>query len=362
MRARIAQRSPQPPLRIRDQRIDQNRPGRRTDTAAVPVHPAATARGAQRNEIRGAVATAVVTARIHERLHQPGLKVVAPRPVHPQLPEAARQHRARQVLHRHPRQQQEAAVVDHALQIPHPSRLVPADPAVPRRHAPRRTRKLQAADHRTRGPRRKHQIAQVGPERNLVPQIVVAAHQLPEQQPPGRLAHQLELQRLNIAHTANQRAPRLARRRPRNAGHRPNRATAPLVRQHQRALGVEPLEELSALRAPSACRSDAATATARTPCAPAPSGSSPNTSRTTSRIQSQLPHAERASREPRRRHRVTGRRSRGACPCHDTVQERRANVQQRAGGSGRIKHQGGGGQAAWGTRRRRVDRPGGPPA
>ena len=186
----------------------------------------------------------------------------------------------------------------------------PADPAVPRRHAPRRTRKLQAADHRTRGPRRKHQIAQVGPERNLVPQIVVAAHQLPEQQPPGRLAHQLELQRLDIAHTANQRAPRLARRRPRNAGHRPNRATAPLVRQHQRALGVEPLEELSALaRLQPAVRTPPPQQLAHRArqLHPAQARTLPHHVAD----QSQLPHAERASREPRRRHRVTSRRSRG---------------------------------------------------
>ena len=169
------------------------------------------------------------------------------RPVHHQLLDAARQHRAGQVLHRDPRQQQEAAVVDHVLQIPRPSPIVPADPAVPRRHAPGRARELQAADHRAGRPRRKHQIAQLGAERDRVPEVVVASHQLPEQQALGRLAHPLDSKRLDVAHAAHQRGPRLARRRVGNAGDRTARAALPLVRQHQRTIRVEPLEELPAL-------------------------------------------------------------------------------------------------------------------
>ena len=105
---------------------------------------------------------------------------------------AARQHRAGQVPHPDRRQQEEAAVVDHTLQIPRPSRIVPADPAVPRRHAPRRTGELQTANHRPLRPRRENQIAQLGDEGDRVPEVVVAPHQLPEQQALGGLAHQLE--------------------------------------------------------------------------------------------------------------------------------------------------------------------------
>ena len=97
---------------------------------------------------------------------------------------------------------------------------------------------------------------------------------------------------------------------PRNAGHRPNRATAPLVRQHQRALGVEPLEELSALaRLQPAVRTPPPQQLAHRArqLHPAQARTLPHHVAD----QSQLPHAERASREPRRRHRVTGRRSRG---------------------------------------------------
>ena len=166
----------------------------------------------------------MVAAGVHQRLHQPGLELVVARPVRHQLPEAARQDRAGEVPHRDPRQQQEAAVVDHALQIPRPSRVVPADPAVPDRHAPRRARELQAADHRPGRLRRKHQIAQVGAERDRVPEIVVASHQLPEQQALGGLAHPLDLQRLDIAHAADERAPRLSRRR------RGTRVTDPVAR------------------------------------------------------------------------------------------------------------------------------------
>ena len=122
---------PQPPLRIPDHRINQDRLGRLTGTAAVPVHATSTAGGAQRDPVGGAVATPVVAAGVHQRLHEPGLEVVVARPVHHQLPEAARQDGAGEVPHRDPRQQQEAAVVDHALEIPRPSRVVPADPAVP---------------------------------------------------------------------------------------------------------------------------------------------------------------------------------------------------------------------------------------
>ena len=39
-----------------------------------------------------------------------------------------------------------------------------------------------------------------------MPEVVVASHQLPEQQPLGGLAHQLDLQRLDIAHAADERA------------------------------------------------------------------------------------------------------------------------------------------------------------
>ena len=116
------------------------------------------------------------------------------------------------------------------LQIARPSPIVPADPAVPDRHTPRRTGELQAADHRPLRPRRKHQVAQVGAERDRVPEVVVASHQLPEQQTLGGLTHQLDLQRLDIAHAAEQRAPRLPRRRPGNAGDRTDRAALPLIR------------------------------------------------------------------------------------------------------------------------------------
>ena len=165
-------------------------------------------------------ATPVVATGVHQRLHQPGLELVVARPVRHQLPEAARQHRAGEVPHRDPRQQQEAAVVDHPLEIPRPSRVVPADPAVPDRHAPRRAGELQAADYRPGRLRRKHQIAQVGAERDRVPEVVVASHQLPEQQALGGLAHPLDLQRLDIAHAADERGSRLSRRRPGNAGDR----------------------------------------------------------------------------------------------------------------------------------------------
>ena len=97
------------------------------------------------------------------------------------------------------------------------------------------------------GLRRKHQIAQVGAERDRVPEVVVASHQLPEQQALGGLAHPLDLQRLDIAHAADERAPRLSRRRPGNAGDRPGRTALALVRQHQRTTRVEPLQELAAL-------------------------------------------------------------------------------------------------------------------
>ena len=60
----------------------------------------------------------------------------------------------------------------------------------------------------------KHQIAQVGAEGDRVPEVVVASHQLPEQQALGGLAHPLDLQRLDIAHAADERGPRLPRRRP----------------------------------------------------------------------------------------------------------------------------------------------------
>ena len=81
---------PQPLLRIPDHRIDQDRLGRLTGTATVPVHATATAGRAQRDKVGGAVATPVVAPRIHQRFHQPGLDVVTARPVHRQLRETAR--------------------------------------------------------------------------------------------------------------------------------------------------------------------------------------------------------------------------------------------------------------------------------
>ncbi len=223
------------------------------------------------------------------------------RPVRHQLPEAARQHGAGQVLHRDPRQQQEAVVVDHALEIPRPRPIVPADPPVPGRHAPRRAVELQAADHRADRPRCKHQIAQVGAERDLVLQVVVASHQLPEQQALDRLAHQLDPQRLDGAHAAEQRAPRLPRPRPGNAGDRTDRAAPALGRQHQRPIRIEPLQELSAL------------AGLQSPVRPPPRQQLAHGARQLHPAQARtVPHdladqrhllrAEGASREPRRRH------------------------------------------------------------
>ena len=67
---------PQPPLRMPDHRINQDRLGRLAGAAAVPIHPTSTAGGAQRDPVGGAVRTPMVAARIHQRLHQPRLKVV----------------------------------------------------------------------------------------------------------------------------------------------------------------------------------------------------------------------------------------------------------------------------------------------
>ena len=51
-----------------------------------------------------------------------------------------------------------------------------------------------------------------------MPEVMVASHQLPEQQALGGLAHQLDIQRLDVAHAPKQRSPRLPRSRPGHAG------------------------------------------------------------------------------------------------------------------------------------------------
>ena len=122
-------------------------------------------------------------------------------------------------------------------------------------------------------------------------------------------------------HAADERGPRLSRRRPGHAGDRAGHAAPALVRQHQRPIRVEPLEELAAL------------AGLEPPVgAPPPQQLAhgarqlhPAQARTLAHDLADQRHispAEGASREPRRRN---GHR-RVSLP-HDTVPKRRANVQ-----------------------------------
>ena len=185
----------------------------------------------------------------------------------------------------------------------------------------------RAADQRPDRPRRKHQIAQVRAERDRVPEVVVASHQLPEQQALGGLAHPLDPQRLDVAHAAHERAPRLPCRRPGNAGDRTERAAPALVRQHQGPIRVEPLQELAAfprLQPPIRAPPPQQLAHRARQLHPAQTRTVPYDLAD----QRHLARAEDASREPRRRH-----RHRQTClPSQDTVPERRGNVQGGAGG------------------------------
>jgi hypothetical protein len=66
--------------------------------------------------------------------------------------------------------------------MPGARRIIPADPCIPRAHPPRRTRKLQATDHRWRGLRDRYQILNMR-ERNGIPNTVIAVDQFPKQLP-----------------------------------------------------------------------------------------------------------------------------------------------------------------------------------
>ena len=144
---------------------------------------------------------------------------------------------------------------------------------------------------RDAGPRAEHPV----------PEVVVASHQLPEQQALGGLAHPLDRQRLDIAHAAQERAPRLPRGRPRNAGDRTDRAALALVRQHQRTTRVEPLQELPALpglQLPIRAPPPQQLAHGARQLHPAQARTVPHNLAD----QRHLLHAEGTSREPRRRH------------------------------------------------------------
>ena len=80
-----------------------------------------------------------------------------------------------------------------------------------------------------------------------MPEVVVASHQLAEQQALGGLTHQLDPKRPDVAHGAVERTPRLSGGGPGHTGDRTGGAAPALVRQHHGPLGVEPLEELPAL-------------------------------------------------------------------------------------------------------------------
>ena len=64
---------------------------------------------------------------------------------------------------------------------------------------------------------------------------------------PARAPARPTAARCRVAHAADERATRLSRRRPGHAGDRAGGAAQALVRQRQRSLRVEPLQELAAL-------------------------------------------------------------------------------------------------------------------
>ena len=102
---------------------------------------------------------------------------VAPLPVTGQLAGAVRQDLAGQAPNPHPGQDQKPAVVDDERQVARPLLGAPADPAVPHRHLPGRAGPLQASQDLICRALRAHQVAQLGPHRHPIAQVVVALDQ-----------------------------------------------------------------------------------------------------------------------------------------------------------------------------------------
>src|SRR5512139_215127 len=110
------------------------------------------------------------------------------------------QHLAPQLSNPHPRKNEKTAVVYNLLQILAPLPIVPANPAIPRRHPPGRTGKLQTSHHRSPRLGNPNQVAQMSTKWHPVTKIVVTSHQLPPKQTLLFPFHQLQQNRSKIPH------------------------------------------------------------------------------------------------------------------------------------------------------------------
>ena len=149
-----------------------------------------------------AVAGAAEAGGIDEGLHQPQAGPEPRRPVSREAGQGAGEHVGGEIRDLDPGQDEEPAVVDHPIEVGLPLGRGPADPPVAHAQDPGRRAERQGRH----GP-----VLEVGKvleamaEQLLIPQIMIAAHQLIPERLPGRLAHDLERERRPGAEVAADR-------------------------------------------------------------------------------------------------------------------------------------------------------------
>ena len=206
----------------------------------LPALPRPAAGGlADAGPVGRAVAGAVVARGVDEGLHQHRSAAVALLPLPRQ---ALRRHpqRARgQVVHPHPREDQEARVAQRQVQPPPALARVPADPFVPRRQLPRRRLEQQAAEPPPLPV--EDEPPQARTERARAAQRVVAVHQLVPLRPLRAAVRRRERQRLELGQAARDLRLRVRGRRVLDRARR-SRCRVALRRKRQHPLRLQVLQ------------------------------------------------------------------------------------------------------------------------
>src|SRR6266704_2854823 len=116
----------------------------------MAIHPSSSGSFSNTNPVGSTIAGSEESKRIDESLQEHRLVAIMLGPVVDDLAGGARQNGRCQSLHAHPRQNQEAAVVDDILQVPSALGRVPTNPLIAGGHRPGWTRPLKASEYLTR--------------------------------------------------------------------------------------------------------------------------------------------------------------------------------------------------------------------
>jgi hypothetical protein len=156
------------------ERIEEDMFGGTALGLAGAIHAAAPLRDAHLDPVGGAITGARETDRVHQGFQQKRLDLIGGAPVLGKLAGGVREERAGKIADTHPRQNQEAAVIDDLGKVGLASGVTPSDPSVAGSHFPGGAGEQQAGEEGEGRLLGADEVAELGAVGNAITQVVVA--------------------------------------------------------------------------------------------------------------------------------------------------------------------------------------------